>query len=373
MKDLYEILGVNKGASKDELKKAYKKLAIKHHPDKNKGDSKSEEKFKEINAAYDVLKDDEKRSRYDQFGADGLNGGGGAGGFGGFGGGGAGGFGDIFDELFGGSQGGGRGGGRSRQSMGQAGSDIRYDIAMSLEEAYDGKKQNIKYKTYSSCSPCDGKGGKDVETCGTCGGAGAVRMQQGFFAVERACTSCSGAGQIIKEKCNSCGGSGRTYKESSLDVTIPSGVEDGTRMRLSDKGEAGIRGGNAGDLYLFIRVRPHQIFEREGKDIACEVPLPFATAALGGDIEVPTIDGGKAKVTIPKGTQTSTQFRLKGKGMPIMQSSNFGDMYVQVKLETPQNLNGEQKDLLKQFADISGTKTNPESDSWMDKISNLFK
>lgn len=371
-KDFYELLGVQKGASKDELKKAYRKMAMQYHPDKNQGDEKAEAKFKEINEAYDVLKDEQKRAAYDQFGHQAFEGGMGGGGNP-FGGGGgfdfSGNFGDIFEDLFGGGR---RGGGRTQQ---QRGADLRYNLSISLEDAYAGKQERISVTTSAACDTCDGSGakkGSSPTSCSTCNGAGRVRMQQGFFTVERTCASCQGTGQMIKDPCGTCAGSGRVRKNKKLNVSIPKGVEDGTRIRLTGEGEAGARGAPAGDLYVFLSVKPHTFFERDGSDLHAKVPIKFTTAALGGSIEVPTIAGGKVKVTVPEGTQSGHQFRLRGKGMPNLHSSFQGDMYIHTKIETPVKLSKEQKDLLREFEETCPEKSNPETESFFKKAKDLW-
>ncbi len=376
-RDYYEVLGVQRGASGDELKKAYRKLAMQYHPDRNPGDAQAEASFKEINEAYEVLKDEQKRAAYDRFGHDafsgGMGGGGGAGGMGG----GFGGFdfGDIFDEMF------GTGGRRSRGGAGAAarGSDLRYDMEISLEEAFSGKTAQITIPTSVACDVCDGTGGKDGAApvaCGTCGGIGRVRAQQGFFTIERTCPTCHGQGRVIKDPCAACHGSGRKTRDKTLEVKVPAGVEDGTRIRLSGEGEAGMRGAPAGDLYIFLVIRPHRFFHRDGANILCKVPIPMVTAALGGSIEVPTIDGSRAKVSIPAGTQTGNQFRLKDKGMSILRSAARGDMYIQATVETPVNLTKEQQDLLRQFEAAGEGQTkdqSPESSSFFKRVKEFWE
>ena len=369
--DFYQTLGVDKHASKDELKKAYRKMAMQYHPDKNQGDEKAEAKFKEINEAYDILKDDQKRAAYDQMGHAAFDGSGGMGGGNPFSGGGMGGFdfGDIFEDLFGG---GGRRGGRPQQ---QRGADLRYNLDVTLEDAFAGKQEPISVTTAAICETCDGSGAKAGSapvTCTTCGGTGRIRAQQGFFTVERTCTSCQGSGQIIKDPCTSCAGSGRVRKNKTLNVSIPKGVESGTRIRLTGEGEAGERGAPAGDLYVFITVKPHKFFEREGADLHAQVPIKFTTAALGGALEVPTIGGGKVKLTIPEGTQGGHQFRLRGKGMPTLHSSFNGDMYVHTKIETPVKLSKEQKELLQQFDETCPKSANPQTESFFQKAKDLW-
>ena len=380
--DFYTTLGVSKSASEDDLKKAYRKLAMQYHPDKNHGNAEAEKKFKSINEAYDVLKDPQKRAAYDRFGHDAFAGGmgnaaGGGGGFSGFSGGGN--FSDIFEDLFSEFTGGGRrgGGGAQAQSSAARGSDLRYNLDIELDDAFRGKQQTIKVTTSAACESCHGNGsekGSAPETCGTCNGRGAVRAQQGFFTVERTCNSCQGTGKVIKNPCKSCAGSGRTRKEKSLSVSIPAGVEEGTRIRLAGEGEAGFRGGPAGDLYIFLSIKPHRIFKRDGANIYCGVPLPLSTATLGGHIEVPTIDGGRVKVTIPEGTQTGHQFRLKGKGMSVLRSQARGDMYIEVAVETPVNLSKKQRELLKEFEHAGGNKpTSPESESFFAKVKEFWE
>ena len=374
--DFYELLGVAKGASADELKKAYRKLAMQYHPDKNPGDKKAEAKFKEINEAYDILKDDQKRAAYDRFGHAAFEGGGGGpggrpGGFD-FGGGGAGGFADIFDEMFGEFMGGGR-----RGAGPQRGADLRYNLEISLEDAYHGKQATVRVASLHACETCHGSGaesGSKPATCPTCRGQGKVRAQQGFFTIERSCPQCGGAGQIIEKPCKTCQGQGRTRKERTLSVNIPAGVEDGTRIRLAGEGEAGMRGSPQGDLYLFLSIKQHKLFHREGSDIYCRVPIPMTTAALGGSIEVPTVDGGRAKVTIPAGAQTGQQFRLKGKGMSVLRSAARGDMFIESVVETPVNLTKKQQELLRDFEGSGGGNKShsPESASFFAKVKELW-
>ena len=371
-KDFYEILGVSKTASADELKKAYRKLAMQHHPDKNPGDKKAEEKFKEISHAYDILSDKQKRAAYDRYGHDAFT----QGGMGGAGGGAGGfdfsssGFADIFEDLFGMG-----GGGRQRQPSGPArGADLRYNLSISLEDAFKGKQETIKVATAVACEPCGGSGGEKGSqpvSCGTCNGSGRIRMSQGFFTMERTCTSCQGMGKVIKNPCKSCAGSGRVRKEKTLSVNIPAGVEEGTRIRLSNEGEVGARGGPAGDLYIFVSVAEHPIFKRDGADIHCQIPIPMTTAALGGAIEAPTIDGSRVKVNIPEGTQSGHQMRLRGKGMSVLRSGHRGDMYIHTQVETPVKLSKKQKDLLKEF-EKSGGHTSPESEGFFAKVKEFW-
>ena len=378
-KDYYEILGVDRKASAEDLKKAYRQLAVKLHPDKNPGNKDAEHKFKEINEAYDVLKDEQKRAAYDRFGHGAFQGGGprpggGAGGFSGFSG--AGGFGDIFEDLFGEMMGAQQQGGRSANGA-RRGADLSHEMEITLEESFKGKDAPIKVATWQGCGTCSGSGaekGSKAETCDACRGSGRVRAQQGFFTVERTCTVCGGAGQVIKTPCKTCGGSGRVRKEKSLQVTIPAGIEDGTRIRLAGEGEAGVRGGPPGDLYVFMSIKPHRFFQRESANLHCRVPMPIHTVALGGTIEVPTIDGKRIKVTIPAGTQTGQQFRLKGKGMTVLRSPARGDMFVEVAVETPVNLSKKQKELLQEFSqDSNDAKTNPQSHGFFDKVKELWE
>jgi len=374
----YDILGASKGADKAELKKAYRKKAMQYHPDRNPDDDVAEKKFKEVSAAYDTLKDDQKRAAYDRFGHEAFtNGGmGSSGGTNpGAGGAGAGNFSDIFEEMFGDFMG-GSGGGQA-QNRATRGNDLSYEIDITLEESFKGKTATIKVPTWNACNDCSGSGatkGSSAETCGQCRGAGRVRVQQGFFTVERTCNVCNGAGQTIKDPCKSCSGQGRKRKEKTLEVSIPAGVEDGTRIRLTGEGEAGLRGGPAGDLYVFLSLKPHKFFQRDGTHLYCRAPVSINTVALGGKIDVPTIDGKRAHVTIPSGTQTGQQFRLKGKGMSILRSSRRGDMYIEVSVETPVHLNRAQKELLKKFsAQGDEAKTNPKSAGFFDKVKGLWE
>ncbi|WP_085907668.1 molecular chaperone DnaJ [Kiloniella majae] len=371
-KDFYEVLGVSRSADAKELKSAYRKLAMKYHPDRNPDDAEAEKKFKEINEAYGVLKDDQQRAAYDNYGHAAFeNGGPGAGG--GFGGGGfgGGGFADIFEEMFGGF---GGGGGRSAGGS-QRGGDLRYNMEISLEDAYTGKEAEIRIPSAVSCDSCDGSGaakGSSPVTCGTCKGNGRVRMQQGFFTVERTCHSCQGVGKVIENPCGNCHGSGRVEKEKTLQVNIPAGVEEGNRIRLAGEGEMGARGGTPGDLYIFLSIEPHRIFQREGADIYCRVPISMTQAALGGSVEVPTIDGGRAKVSIPDGTQSRQQFRLRSKGMSVLRSSSRGDMYVEVTVETPVNLTKRQKELLREFEEESGDNS-PLSSGFFKRVKEFWE
>ncbi len=374
-KDFYEILGVSKSATADELKKAYRKLAMKHHPDKNPGDKTSEEKFKEISHAYDILSDEQKRAAYDRYGHDAFTQGGMGGASGGAGMGGfdfSSGFADIFEDLFG--MGGGRGRGGDQQAA-TRGADLRYNLNVTLEEAFKGKSENIKVTTAATCETCTGSGsaaGSKPVTCTTCNGSGRVRSTQGFFTVERTCSTCGGMGKTIKDPCKNCAGSGRVRKEKTLSVNIPAGVEEGTRIRLSGEGEVGVRGGSPGDLYIFIGIKPHALFARDSADIHCNIPISMTTATLGGSIEVPTIDGSRVKVTIPEGTQHGHQMRLRGKGMSILRAGSRGDMYIHTLVETPIKLNKKQKELLKEF-DKAGEHVSPQSESFFAKVKDFWE
>ena len=355
-RDYYDVLGINKSANSDEIKSAYRKLAVKYHPDKNPGDKKAEEKFKEASEAYGILSDKSKKENYDNFGHAAFeNGGGQRGGFGGFTGAD---FSDIFEDFFG--EFGGRGSSRGRSSNNR-GSDLRYDLSITLEEAYKGKKQDIKFSTSERCDTCKGDGSKpgySADRCSYCGGNGKIRSSQGFFTVQQTCPQCNGNGEEINNPCNDCNGRGKRQASKRISVTIPKGVDDGTRIRLAGKGEAGSRGGTSGDLYLFINVQSHDLFKRSDENLFFEFPISIADAALGTTIEIPTIDGGKAKIKIPDGTQNGKQFRLKGKGMPFMRRGDHGDLYVQVKTEVPIYLNKKQKELLEQFRKIENEKSN---------------
>jgi molecular chaperone DnaJ len=365
-RDFYDVLGVGRNADEKAIKSAYRQLAMKFHPDRNPDDNVAEEKFREATEAYDVLKDDQKRAAYDRMGHAAFEQGGG--GFGGN----AGGFSDIFDEMFSDFMG-GHGGRRGRTTP--KGSDLRYDINIDLEDAFHGDSKKITIPVASQCEECEGSGaapGTSVVNCGACGGRGKVRAQQGFFTLERTCPSCQGQGRTISTPCGSCGGQGRVKKNRTLNVDIPAGVDTGTRIRLSGEGEAGLRGGGAGDLYIFINVAGHELFDRDGSNLLLTMPVPMATAALGGTIDVPNLDGKIARVTIQPGTQAGHRLRLKGKGMPGLQSRATGDLYVDIHVETPVNLTSKQKDLLTEFAENS-KKQNPESTSFMNRIKNMFK
>ena len=369
--DFYELLGVDRQASEGDLKKAYRKLAMKYHPDRNQGDAEAEAKFKEISQAYDIRSDEEKRDAYDRFGHAAFQGGAGGGGFeGGFGSS----FADVFDDLFGEFMGGG--GGRQQRGGNNRGADLRYNMDITLEEAFRGKAAKITIPTISVCDGCEGTGaeaGSQPSTCATCQGHGKVRAQSGFFTIERTCPNCGGVGRVIAHPCKSCSGAGRVEKDKTLSVNIPKGVEDGTRIRLSGEGEAGLRGGPSGDLYIFLSLLAHEVFQRDGANIYCRVPIAMTTAALGGDIDVPTLDGGRVAVSLPEGTQTGRQFRLRSKGMPHMRGRGQGDMYVQTMVETPVNLSKEQRDLLAQFqASLGDGGTSPESEGFFKKAKELW-
>jgi molecular chaperone DnaJ len=374
-RDYYDVLGVNKSASPEDIKSAYRKLAVKYHPDKNPGDKSAEEKFKEASEAYGILSDKSKKENYDNFGHAAFeNGGGGQGGFGGFGGFNGSDFSDIFEDFFGDFGGGGR---RSnRRSSSNRGSDLRYDLSITLEEAYAGKKQNIQFSTSEKCNTCKGNGSKpghSPDRCTYCGGNGRVRTNQGFFTVQQTCPQCAGSGEEITNPCNDCNGQGNKQTSKKLAVSIPQGVDDGTRIRLSGKGEAGTRGGANGDLYLFINVKSHELFKRSDENLYFECPISIADAALGTTIEIPTIDGGKAKIKIPEGTQSGKQFRLKGKGMPYMRGSGDGDLFVQINTEVPISLNKEQKELLEKFREIENEKSNPSIKQFFKKAKSFWK
>jgi molecular chaperone DnaJ len=375
--DYYEALGVSRSASADELKRAYRKLAMQYHPDRNPGDVSAENRFKEISEAYDVLKDDQKRAAYDQFGHAAFDGSGGAGGFSGGGAGGFGaGFADIFDEMFGDFVGGSGRRGNTRRR----GADLRYNLEISLEDAYKGRETRIRVPTSVACEDCGGSGaakGSAPSACPACGGAGKVRTQQGFFTVERTCPQCRGAGQTIENPCKSCQGAGRVRKEKTLSVNIPAGVEDGTRIRLTGEGEAGANGAPPGDLYIFIAIAAHPLFQRDGANVFCGVPIPMTTAALGGAVEVPTVEGGRAKVSIPAGTQNGHRFRLRGKGMVGLHGRGRGDMYIEVTVETPVNLTKDQQEKLREFENLGkkrGAKsTSPESEGFFAKAKEFWE
>ncbi len=371
-RDYYELLGLGNSASAEEIKKAYRKKAKELHPDRNSGNPNAEAQFKEVNEAYDVLKDGEKKAAYDRFGHAAFEGGmgnaGRPGGQGDF----SSAFSDVFDDLFGDFMGGGRSsGGRNQASRG---SDLRYNMGVTLEEAFSGLQKSINVPTSIKCSACRGTGsenGSEPSTCPTCSGLGKVRATQGFFTVERTCPTCSGMGKMIKNPCRMCNGGGRVEKERSLSVNVPAGVETGTRIRLSGEGEAGVRGGPSGDLYIFIEVKDHRIFSRDGLNLFCRVPVSMSSAALGGDIEVPTIDGGRSRVKIPQGSQSGRQMRLRNKGMPAIKSTQSGDMFIELAVETPVNLTGRQKEILREFEKLSED-NNPESKSFFSSVKSFW-
>jgi molecular chaperone DnaJ len=368
--DYYEALGVAKSASADELKRAYRQKAMQFHPDRNAGDKAAEQKFKDVSEAYEILKDDQKRAAYDRFGHAAFEQGGAAGAGGGFGF--QGGFADIFEEMFGAMGGGRRDAGATRR-----GSDLQYNLEISLEDAFKGKQTTVRVNTFAQCEPCHGSGaepGSSPTSCRTCQGHGRVRAQQGFFTIERACPTCQGAGTVIEKPCKSCGGQGRVRREKTLSVNIPPGVEDGTRIRLAGEGEVGLHGAAPGDLYIFIGIGQHPIFQRDGANIYCRVPLPFTTAALGGSIEVPTVEGSRTRVTVPAGTQSGHRFRLRGKGMSVLRSATRGDMYVHAVVETPVNLTKRQQELLREFdKESTNGKTHPESEGFFARVKEFFE
>ena len=373
-RDFYDILGVNRDASDDEIKKAYRKLAMKYHPDRNPDNAKAEEHFKEAKEAYEILSDAQKRAAYDQYGHAGVDPQAGMGGFGGFGGG-AGGFSDafggIFDEIFGGNRG---GGGRSNIYRG---ADLRYNLEITLEQAAFGTETKIRIPTMEVCEPCKGTGAKagtQPKTCPTCQGSGQVRLQQGFFSIQQTCPKCHGTGKFVADPCGSCHGAGRVKQHKTLAVKIPAGVDEGDRIRLSGEGEHGINGGPSGDLYVQIHLKPHAVFQREQNDLHCEMPISFTTAALGGEIEIPTLDG-MAKIKIPSETQSGKTFRLRGKGIKGVRSHTHGDLMCHVVVETPVNLTDRQKELLRELEECSQTedgKHNPRAKSWMDRVKDFF-
>ena len=374
-RDYYDVLGASKGASADELKKAYRKKAKELHPDRNADNPNAESQFKEVNEAYDVLKDPDKKAAYDRYGHAAFENGGGGHGGGGFRGQGDFGsaFSDVFDDLFGDFMGGGRGGGGGR-SRAQRGNDLRYNLGITLEDAHNGLQKTLNVPTSIACDGCKGtgaEGGSEPVTCPTCAGMGKVRAQQGFFTVERTCPTCNGMGQTIKNPCKKCHGAGRVETEKSLSVNIPAGVETGTRIRLAGEGEAGMRGAPSGDLYIFIQVADHELFERDGTTLFCRVPVSMVDAALGGDVEVPTIDGGRARVKIPEGSQSGRQMRLRGKGMPALRGGGTGDMLIELTVETPVKLTSKQKELLREFQELS-TDNNPHASKFFSAVKGFW-
>tara|TARA_B100000315_G_scaffold231138_1_gene242216 strand:- start:110 stop:1258 length:1149 start_codon:yes stop_codon:yes gene_type:complete len=378
-RDYYEVLGVIKSASPEEIKKAYRKLALKYHPDRNKGDKAAEAKFKEAGEAYHVLSNKERRTNYDQFGHAAFEGTGGRGDFSNFD------FSNIFSDIFGSDPfddffegfGGTRGRGRGRRrSSDFRGADLRYDLSISLEDSYNGKKQEINFSSSDKCQTCNGYGaepGSKPISCSACGGHGQVRSSQGFFTIQQTCSECAGSGEQISSPCRECRGIGKRQTRKKIVANIPKGVDDGTRIRLSGKGEAGIKGAGNGDLYIFVSIKPHSIFKRSDENLFFEFPISLADAALGATVEVPTIDGGKAKVKIPAGTQNGRQFRLREKGMPIMRNKNYGDLYIQAVTEVPVSLTKEQKKLLEQFKKLEDTKTNPIMKDFIEKAKRFWR
>jgi molecular chaperone DnaJ len=373
-RDYYEQLGVPRNASPEDLKKAFRKLAMQYHPDRNPGDPEAEQNFKAINEAYDVLRDEQKRAAYDRFGHAAFESGGGAGGGGraagfefNFGAG----FADIFDEMFGDFMGQRRGAAQGR------GADLRYNLEITLEQAFAGYNAQIQVASSQSCTACEGSGaapGSKPVACPTCKGQGKVRAQQGFFTIERTCPACQGMGRVIERPCPECNGAGRARKEKALQVAVPAGVEDGTRIRLAGEGEAGLRGAPPGDLYIFISLAPHRLFKREGPNIFCRVPIPMTTASLGGAIEVPSVDGSRSRITLPPGTQSGHQFRLRNKGMSVLRSTTRGDMFVEAQVETPMNLTKRQQELLREFErEAEGKETSPQSEGFFAKVRELWE
>jgi molecular chaperone DnaJ len=378
-RDYYEVLGVGRNADASEIKVAFRRLAMDLHPDKNPDDTSAEQRFKELNEAYDVLKDSQRRAAYDRFGHAAFDGGGGSRSTGP-----SGGFGpefatsmeDIFENFFGEFVGGRRGGQGRDRSVRERGGDLSYNMEITLKEAFAGKTAQIRVPTSVQCETCSGSGAKSgtkPSTCQMCGGMGKVRASQGFFTIERTCPACHGRGQQIDNPCPNCSGSGRSTKERMLSVNIPAGVEHGTRIRLAGEGEAGLRGGPSGDLYIFLSIKPHDFFQRDGADVFCKVPISMVTAALGGQVEVPTLDGTTSRVKVPDGTETGKQFRLKGKGMPVLRSNLHGDLYIQVEVETPKNLSRRQRELLEEFERESHRDTNPSSNSFFTRVKEFFE
>jgi molecular chaperone DnaJ len=375
-RDFYDVLGVERGADEAAIKKAFRKKAMEHHPDRNRHDPKSEARFKELNEAYDVLKDGQKKAAYDRFGHAAFENGHGAsaGGFrpgqGDF----TSAFSDVFDDLFGDFMG-GAAGARARSQRAARGSDLRYNLRMRLEEAYHGKQATISVPSSAACDVCHGtgaQGGAEPATCPTCTGHGKVRAQQGFFTVERTCPTCGGRGQIIKNPCSACAGSGRVRRDRTLNVNIPAGVETGTRIRLAGEGEPGARGGPAGDLYIFVEVESHPIFERDSQNLYCRIPVSMTTAALGGEIDAPTLDGGKTRVKVPAGVQSGKQLRLRGKGMPALRGTGAGDLYIELAVETPVNLSHRQRELLREFED-AGRDNSPETQDFFSRVKGFWE
>jgi molecular chaperone DnaJ len=372
-RDYYDVLGVARAASDQEIKAAFRRLAKECHPDRCNGDTTSERRFKEVNEAYEALKDPQKRAAYDRFGHAAFENGMGGGHPHGFGADFSASMSAMFDDLFGEFMGQRR---PRQRSARERGADLRYNMEITLAEAYEGKTAQIRVPTSVTCEACTGLGAKSgtaPSTCRTCAGVGKVRASQGFFTIERTCPSCQGRGEVIETPCPACNGSGRVTRERTLSVTIPEGVEDGTRIRLAGEGEAGLRGGPAGDLYIFLSIKPHEFFQRDGADLFCRVPIAMTTAALGGQVEVPTIDGGKSKVKIPEGTESGKQFRIKSKGMPVLRSKQQGDLYIQVEVETPKSLTRRQRELLKEFENASNDSTSPASTGFFARVKEFFE
>lgn len=375
-RDFYDVLGVQKTADETVLKSAYRKLAMQHHPDRNPGDAAAEAKFKEISEAYDTLKDGQKRAAYDRFGHAAFENGGGRPGQSGFGPEFASSMSDIFEDIFGDFMGGQRRSGGGGNAAKLRGSDLRYNLEISLEESFLGRTVEIDVPTLVGCSTCDGSGAKPgtgKHTCRQCNGHGKVRAAQGFFTIERTCPVCQGRGEMMDQPCTDCGGQGRRQENRKLSVDIPKGIEDGTRIRLANEGEAGLRGGPPGDLYIFISLRPHDLFQRDGADLYARVPIAMTTAALGGEFEVPTLDAARAKVKVAPGTQPGQRVRLKGKGMPVLRSKELGNLYVQLDIETPQSLSKRQRELLEEFEKLTTKETNPTSDGFFSRLKKMFE
>ncbi len=374
--DFYELLGVSRDADSATLKVAYRKMAMKYHPDRNQGDETAEQKFKEVGAAYEALKDPQKRAAYDQFGHAAFQQGGARGPGGGFGPDFSSSMSDMFEDLFGDFMGGGATGARRGRAANFRGADLRYNLEVSLEDAFAGQTVEVDVPTMAQCDTCEGDGAKPgtgMSTCSTCHGHGKVRTSQGFFSIERTCPTCQGRGETMDQPCTDCSGQGRKQENRNLSVDIPEGIEDGTRIRLSGEGEAGLRSGPPGDLYIFISIAPHDLFQRDGADLYARVPIAMTTAALGGDFEVPTLDGARARVKVPAGTQPGQRVRLKGKGMPVLRSSQVGDLYVQMDVETPQNLTKKQRELLEQLDEITTHDNSPSSAGFFAKLKGLFE
>ena len=375
--DYYEMLGVSREIDDKGLKSAFRKLAMQYHPDKNPGDASAEVRFKELAEAYEVLKDGQKRAAYDRYGHAAFQNGSSGPGAAGFRGDFSSSMSDIFDDIFGEMMGGRRGGGQRQSTNGrERGSDLRYNMEIGLDEAFAGKTAEIGVPTTIQCDACTGTGAKpgtQPKTCPTCGGVGRVRAAQGFFSIERTCPNCQGRGQVIADPCGKCGGDGRLPEERKLSVNIPAGIEDGTRIRLAGEGEAGLRGGPAGDLYIFLSVKPHEFFQRDGADLFCTAPLSMIKAALGGEFDVTTLDGKTTRVKVPEGTQTGKQFRVRGKGMPVLRSPQTGDLFIQVTIETPQNLSRRQRELLEEFEDISSSDNSPQSTGFFARMKEFFE